>query len=221
VKKAPYRFFDAHQRLAMSILAAGAAFLATGRLFLATRLLVSWDTFALTAVVLAWMILCTKDPYEVRRNARLQDASMTFLFVLVVTAATVSLLAVGFVLVYAKSQSAGRVAGYVGVSVSAVIFSWVLVHTLFALRYAHLFYGNAHEKERHHALGGLLFPGRDSPDYLDFAYFSFVVGMTCQVSDVQISSRKLRRLAMVHGMISFCFNTAILAMFVNIVAGLL
>ena len=104
---------------------------------------------------------------------------------------------------------------------AAIALSWMLVHTLFALRYAHFYYHDAHKVEREHVSGGLMFPGKGSPDYLDFAYFSFVIGMTCQVSDVQISSRKMRHLAMVHGLISFAFNTAILAMFVNIVASLI
>ena len=113
----------------------------------------------------------------------------------------------------------GRVAGRLALSVAAVGLSWFLVHTLFSLRYAHAFFKDAHKQAREKVQGGLEFPGKGSPDYMDFAYFSFVVGMTCQVSDVQISSRTIRRLALVHGLISFAFNTAILAMFVNIIAG--
>ncbi len=91
----------------------------------------------------------------------------------------------------------------------------------FTIRYAHLYYIDAHKKNREDIKGGLIFPGGENPNYLDFAYFSFVIGMTCQVSDVQISSRQMRRLATVHGLIAFVFNTAILAVFVNIVAGLI
>lgn len=224
MKKAPpvpSRFLDVHHRLGAAILIAGLVFLAAGKLYLATRLLVSWDAFALGSVLLAWIVLGTKDPYEVRRGARLQDSSATFLFGAVISAATISLLAVGLVLGSAKAQPPLGLAGHVSVAIAAVVFSWMLIHTLFALRYAHLYYDNAPEKEREHAVGGLQFPGRENPDYLDFAYFSLVIGMTCQVSDVQITSRHLRRLALVHGLISFCFNTAILAIFVNIVAGLL
>jgi uncharacterized membrane protein len=91
----------------------------------------------------------------------------------------------------------------------------------YLVRYAHFFYIDADTLHRDKIKGGLLFPDDNSPDYFDFAYFSFVVGMTCQVSDVQISSKMLRRLVLVHGLISFAFNTAILAMFVNIIAGLI
>jgi uncharacterized membrane protein len=109
---------------------------------------------------------------------------------------------------------------HVALSVMSVLFSWFLVHTLFALRYAHLYFLDARETTRAKVRGGLDFPGNESPAYIDFAYFSFVIGMTCQVSDVQVSSSSMRRLTLVHGLISFCFNTAILAMFVNIVASL-
>ncbi len=192
-----------------------------GHAGMAAQVILSWDAFALVMVVLAWVVICTKDPYEVRRNVSLQDASATFLFGAVIFAALASLLAVGILLESGKDHAAtGRVAGRLALSVAAVGLSWFLVDTLFSLRYAHAFFKDAHKQAREKVQGGLEFPGKGSPDYMDFAYFSFVVGMTCQVSDVQISSRTIRRLALVHGLISFAFNTAILAMFVNIIAGL-
>ena len=97
----------------------------------------------------------------------------------------------------------------------------MVVHTLFALRYAHLFYGLSKSADRDEPASGLRFPGTLKPDYLDFAYFSFVIGMTSQVSDVQILSRRLRRLAMVHGTLSFFFNVVILGMTISIMSGLL
>ncbi len=169
---------------------------------------------------MAWFIISTKDPYEARRSARLQDASATFLFALVICAATASLLAVGLVLHDVKSLGSSDLFAHVIASAGAVLMSWTFVHTIFTLRYAHLYFYNAREVERHATTGGIIFPGKDIPGYTDFAYFSFVIGMTCQTSDVNIASREMRRLALVHGLISFLFNTAILAMFVNIVAGL-
>jgi len=220
-KKASYTW-DAHHRLIASCGVALLVFLGLqGRVSLPTQLILSWNTFAFASVALAWIVLATKDPYEVRRNARLQDASATFLFSIVISAATVSLFAVGLLLASAKNLSHQALAGQIALSVVAVFLSWMLVHTLFALRYAHIYYHNAHKSDRDDVAKGLIFPGKLSPDYLDFAYFSFVVGMTCQVSDVQISARHIRRLALLHGLISFAFNTTILAMFVNIVAGLI
>jgi len=212
---------DAHHRIFAGVCIAALTFLGLqGRVTFPTQLVLGWIAFALTTIALAWIVICTKDPYEARRNARLQDSSATFLFVLVISAATASLLAVGLLLGSARHISPGGLAAHVALSVAAVILSWLLVHTLFALRYAHIYFRDAHNVERNAISGGLIFPGKGSPDYLDFAYFSFVIGMTCQVSDVQICSPNIRRLAMVHGLISFAFNTAILAMFVNIIAGL-
>lgn len=212
---------DAHHRVFFGCTLAALTFLALhGRVTFPTQLVIAWDAFALTIIVLAWIVICTQDPYDVRRNARLQDSSATFLFGLVITAATASLLAVGLVLGSAKNLPSSDLAWHIALSVSAVVLSWTLVHTLFALRYAHLYFWDARKIERKAISGGLIFPGKDIPDYLDFAYFSFVIGMTCQVSDVQIACSRLRRPALVHGLISFAFNTAILAMFVNIIASL-
>lgn len=103
---------------------------------------------------------------------------------------------------------------HLAVAVGAVFCSWVLLHSLFTIRYAHLYYG--HPAER-----AVDFPGTDQPDYLDFAYFSFVIGMTGQVSDVSIRSQAVRRLALLHGLVSFLFNTIIIAITINLLAGML
>jgi uncharacterized membrane protein len=213
--------FDAHHRAAIScVVALIAGVLLRGHVGLPLLLVMTWQAFALSALVMAWFVISTKDPYEARRNARLQDASATILFVLVIFAATASLLAVGLVLGEVKNLGPADLFAHVAAAAGAVLISWAFVHTIFALRYAHYYFFDAREVERHKISGGLIFPGQQIPSYMDFAYFSFVIGMTCQVSDVQISSPRMRRLALVHGLISFLFNTAILAMFVNIVAGL-
>jgi len=221
---APARSYalDAHHRVFAACTVAVVTFLAIyGHVTLPAQLVLTWDAFALTTLALAWIVICTKDPYEARRNARLQDSSATFLFVLVISAATASLFAVGLLLGIAKQLSPTGLAAYIALAVTAVVFSWMLVHTIFTLRYAHIYFHDARKVDRASVSGGVIFPGKSSsPDYLDFAYFSFIIGMTCQVSDVQISSQRVRRLALVHGLISFAFNTAILAIFVNIIAGL-
>lgn len=101
-----------------------------------------------------------------------------------------------------------------------VVFSWLLMHSVFALRYAHNYYGDSLQDHSRHA-GGLEFPGQHPPDYRDFVYFSFVIGMTCQVSDVQVASRMMRRAVLLHGILSFAFNTVILALTINTVSSLL
>jgi uncharacterized membrane protein len=212
---------DAHHRVLTAGLVGAVTFVAChGRASFPNQLVMAWAAFAFTLVTLAWAVICTKDPYESRRESGLQDASVTFLFVLVISAAAASLVAVGLLLGSVKNLSPPGLAVHITLSVAAVVLSWWLVHTIFTLRYAHLYFLDARKVERSAISGGLLFPGKGSPNYLDFAYFSFVVGMTCQVSDVQVCSTKMRGLVLVHGLISFAFNTAILAMFVNIIAGL-
>ncbi len=106
---------------------------------------------------------------------------------------------------------------HLALSVVTILCSWFIVHTAFALHYAHEFYEDAPgTKER-----SLTFPGDSEPDYLDFLYFAFVLGTTSQTSDVTICSGAMRRLALVHGVIAFFFNTTLLALVVNIAAGLI
>jgi uncharacterized membrane protein len=100
-----------------------------------------------------------------------------------------------------------------------MVLSWMILHTIFTVRYAHLYYSN-HKSEEGRFSGGLDFPSEDEPDFIDFAYFSFTLGMTFQVSDVAISSRKIRRIVLLHSLLSFGFNATIVAMSVNIIAGL-
>ena len=100
---------------------------------------------------------------------------------------------------------------------STIVLSWTFLHWIFALHYAREFYGASAEK---HA-GGLLFPGKEDPDYWNFLYYSLVVAMTAQVSDVQVTSKTIRRLTTVHGVTSFFFNVAVLALTVNIVSSLM
>jgi uncharacterized membrane protein len=220
--RSPWYTSDAHHRLALSAVAAGlGGWLMRGHLAGPTLAVATWDLFAAFSMALAWSVIVSQDPFETRRTAQLEDASRTFLFVMVVSAAVASLFAVALMLGEAKGLPRPKLAGHIGLSVAAVVLSWALIHTVFALRYAHHYYDGAKDKPRDEVAGGLVFPDEPNPDYLDFAYFAFVIGMTCQVSDVQISGRGLRRIALWHGLIAFVFNTAILALFVNIVAGLI
>ena len=108
---------------------------------------------------------------------------------------------------------------HVSLTFLALGFSWLLIHTRFAFHYAHRYY-NICKQQDTQIDGGLDFPGEREPDYLDFAYFSFVIGTTFQVSDVEITSRTLRRTVLVHGLLSFALNTFVVALTINIIAGL-
>ena len=212
---------DAHHRLIFSAVAAVVvAFATQGRLRLPVQMVVVWNAFSLCVLALAWVRIVTARPLESLRTAKLQDSSRRVIFLFVLLAACASLFAVGYLLGTAHGRHGGRLLETVALAFATVIGSWSLMHTLFALHYAHIYYGDNGAPHGASHAGGLLFPDERMPDYLDFAYFSFVVGMTCQVSDVQISGRRLRRWALAHGLLAFAFNTAILALSINVVSSL-
>jgi uncharacterized membrane protein len=155
-------------------------------------------------------------PDRLRARARVQDASRWIIQGLIVLAAVASLAAVIALLKKADGETAPMLAARIALAGGVVVLSWTLIHTVFAVHYAHSFYGDGPAPGPDDA-GGLLFPGNDRvPDFWDFFYFSLVLGMTCQVSDVQITGKHMRRLASVHGALSFFFNTVILALTINL-----
>ncbi|MEY2561302.1 MAG: hypothetical protein QOG51_1717 [Verrucomicrobiota bacterium] len=193
-----------------------------GRVQPSTQSIATWDVFALSILVLAWLTIITTPPEKLRARAQMQDVSHIVIFIFVLVAACAGLFAVGFLFLN-KSVVVQRPHFFIHLLMSlvAVICSWSLVHTVFGLRYAHTYYGDPDGPAgpKPHA-GGLIFPGDREPDYMDFAYFAFVIGMCFQVSDVQVTSRDFRKLVLVHSMLSFGFNTVVLALAINTVAAL-
>ena len=186
-----------------------AFFLLPGTLRLPTRLVVGWDVFTVLYLVLAYIMMLRCDVGHIRRSAVLQDDGRFLLLLLTALGAFASLAAIVFELGASKGSPSGLI-----LAIVTIVLSWAIVHTAFALHYAHEFY-------RGKKPGGLQFPSGDAQaeaDYWDFVYFSFVIGMTAQVSDVGITDKIIRRTATVHGVISFVFNTALLALMVNIAA---
>jgi uncharacterized membrane protein len=213
---------DARHRLALG-LAAGVAvfFAARGHLRLWSAAIAGWNAVAVVIVALDWVTILTTQQRKIRQIAQQQDLSRFLVFIFVVVTASAALFAVGFLVSVKRSQTEQHFIVHLLLTLMTVIFSWTLVHTVYGLRYAHAFYGDSDEPGVHQHAGGLIFPGDRLPDYFDFAYFSFVVGMTCQVSDVQITSRRMRRITLFHSVLSFGFNTIILALLINIaVSGL-
>jgi uncharacterized membrane protein len=223
--EADKRFFyrlDAHYRLMMSLIVSAIVFLFfRGKVTTPALILVAWIACALTVILLDWIIIFTSHPLEVRKIAKLQDSSRTFLFVFITAASVASLGAIVYLLKSTKGLPDAAKSEHILLAIGAVIISWFLLHTIFTLKYAHLYYDvNTDTDGETKAVGGLQFPGKQQPDYLDFVYFSFIVGMTFQVSDVNISSRKIRRVCLQHALLSFAFNTAILALSINVVSGM-
>jgi uncharacterized membrane protein len=213
---------DARHNLAFALAAAVVVFfVARGHLRFASVAIASWDAFAVVILALDWLTIWMTPQRKIRERAQQQDLSRLLIFLFVVVTACAALFAVGFLVSIKRNQTGGHFVIHLLLTVLTVIFSWTLVHTVYGLRYAHAFYGDSDEPGVHQHAGGLVFPGNRPPDYFDFAYFSFVVGMTTQVSDVQITSRRMRRITLFHSVLSFGFNTMVLALLINIVSGLL
>ena len=204
------RLVYARPRTSLSIACGIAAFfLLPASLRLVTRLLIGWDTFVALYIVLVYAMMLRSSHATIRRMAALQDDGRFSIPLLTALGAFASLAAIVLELGQGQHKPADLI-----FAASTVALSWAAAHTAFALHYAHEFY-------RGKTPGGLQFPSGekdDHADYWDFVYFSFVIGMTAQVSDVGITDKTIRRIATVHGIISFVFNTALLALMVNIAA---
>jgi len=175
---------------------------------LATRLLVGWDIYVGLYLALVAHMMAGAEIQRIRARAAVEDEGQFVILMLTVVAALASLGAIFSEL----GIGAGRRPAHVVLAALTILLSWAFIHTIFALHYAHEFYDE-------HIGGGLAFPGGETePDYWDFVYFSFVIGMTSQVSDVGITSKQIRRTAAAHGVVSFVFNAALLALTVNIAA---
>jgi len=187
---------------------------------LSTRILCIWNTGMLVFLTSTWVLMAQAPPKSMRRNAQSQDEGRLVILSIITAAACASTLAIAFILKETKGQLMSVVIPHITLAVLTIIGSWLLVHTIFAMHYAHEYYQD-HQTDSNSKAGGLDFPQDLEPDYGDFLYFSFVIGMTSQVSDVQITSRSLRRLSLLHSILAFFFNTAIVAMSINIIAGLI
>ena len=210
----------AHARLWIALSASLIVFFLSGHTPPPIHFIIVWSSFAFTTLLLLWITIITARIHEVKYIAKKVDSSRTIVFIFVLFAAVISLFAVIILLKILPDTQQKGYRYHVGFSIISVVLSWFLIHTVFAFRYAHLFY-TCHLEEKNiskETEGGLEFPGESSPDYMDFAYFSIVIGMTFQVSDVQITSKQIRRLALFHGLISFVYNTVILALCVSIIS---
>jgi len=178
----------------------------------ATRALVGWDVGVALYLIAAFEIINRADIDHIRRAAATQDEGRFGVLALTVVAATASIGAI-VALLGAPVAGAARDPMYLILATITIVLSWAFIHTIFALHYAHDFYGERGAKQ-----AALQFPGNEKPDYWDFIYFSFVIGMTSQVSDVTVASKLIRRTVAAHGVVSFLFNVALLALTVNIAA---
>jgi uncharacterized membrane protein len=206
----PVRLIYARPRTFIA-LAAGilVSLLLPGTYRLVTRLLFGWDALIAVYLVLVYAMMLCNDHQHIRRAAAMQDDGRFVILLVTATGAFASIAAI-----VSELGTPHRGVLELSIAITTIALSWAAVHTTFALHYAHDYYRRAKP-------GGLQFPSGDNEDhadYWDFVYFSFVIGMTAQVSDVGITDKTIRRTATAHGIASFIYNTALLALTVNIAA---
>lgn len=200
------------------VVAMAAALVLPSQLGVAERIVTAWDAGVFCDLFLALRMMASATPETMRIRAQREDETRWVILAVTVGAALVSLVAVGVVLHHAKGLPTDEAILKVALAGVTLLCSWFFTNTVFALHYAHEYYAPGSDQISD---GGLAFPDEPLPDYWDFLYFAFVLAMTFQVSDVQITSRHIRRLALAHGIVAFFFATVILALSINIIAGLL
>jgi uncharacterized membrane protein len=202
------------RRLALSaaigITSLAGALLAGGSWAVAVAL--GWVAAALVFMLSVWIVVFSMDARATRRAARLEDTSRAAADMVLLCAAVASLVSVGFVLAAAADRTGAARAALIGLAVGAVTAAWASVHTVFALRYARLYYADP--------VGGIDFHVDDLPDYRDLAYVSLTIGMTFQVSDTDLTAKEIRRTALKHALLSYLFGAVIVAITINIVGSL-
>jgi uncharacterized membrane protein len=213
------RLLTARPRLYLSsLIGIGVGALLPPSMSVALRVLVGWNVASGLYLVLAFVMMLHSNPRQLRRRAFTQYDTRWVILALVAGSAVATLFAIGQVLGNLRLMPTETVYWHVGLSGLTLVSSWMLVNVIFAQAYAYEYFG---PRQRKDGPAALAFPDDEQPDYWDFMYFSMCIGMTCQVSDVAIRSRILRRVATVHAMLSFFYNTVVLALTVNIAASLL
>jgi uncharacterized membrane protein len=204
------------QRLLISLAAAALAFFCLRGHGLSQLMIIIliWIAFALSYTVMNLVILFRRSIAQIKKTAMDDDGSSAFVLGMILLASLASVVTL-FLLIISKEVQTYDKAFFSITAISGMLISWVMIHTVFTFHYAHLYYNDEKKSAR-----GLDFPGSEDPDYLDFAYFAFVIGCTFQVSDVEIRSKTMRRLVLLHGLLSFGLNTFVVALMVNLVAGI-
>jgi len=177
------------------------------------RTVAAWDVGALVLLALVWRIILRAGPEETARRAAAEDVGRSFVWAVVVLGSTVSILAATAALRNARTMAPQAEHELALLCLLAVVTAWILCHTTYTVRYAHLYYRDDGD------LGGLGFPGTEMPCLLDFAYYAFTIGMCFQVSDVTVTQHRMRQATLGHALLSFVFNTVVLALALGLVFG--
>lgn len=210
------RHLQHHIRFYISGLIGIALWFAMDRLLPDLRLVAAGDGFFAIYLASVTVLACNGGPDLLRHRASSEDEGIVIIVLVTMLAVVLSFYSIFAILGNSASPSVIHLA----LAILGVPLGWFTLHTVIAFHYAHLYYRQVKRGGKHQNVGGLAFPGDEPPDATDFLYYSFVVAMTAQVSDVQVESRAMRRLTLVHGVASFFFNAVILALAVNVAAGL-
>jgi len=214
----PYliRIVRARPRLFLAVLiGAFTAFLTPSAWNPATRILVGWSVGVWLYLLLVYYMMANSRSHHIGERAASQDEGQIAILGLTVTASLATIGAIIFEI--GTLQSSERQLEHLLLAVVTILSSWFFIHTIFALHYAHEFYGERGGGKK----SGLKFPNADDPDYWDFVYFSFVIGMTAQVSDVAVTAKSIRKTVTAHSIVSFLFNVSLLALTINIAANVI
>jgi uncharacterized membrane protein len=184
-----------------------------------TRGLIGWNVAMWLYLCAAMLMIVRSAKTDIHRRAALQDEGRHVILVLAVVASAMSFGAIIAQLSNLKDLPAGAKSLHIGLALITIIGSWLFVHMTYALHYAHEFFLAAKRDETGKWVGGISFPGVQCPDYFDFLYFSYVIGVACQTADVDITGSAARRVALGHGILAFFYNNAVLALSINIGAG--
>ncbi|MFL5296058.1 MAG: DUF1345 domain-containing protein [Phenylobacterium sp.] len=214
--------FGPRPRLTVSIVVgvlAGLACMGFPQMQLPTRLIVGWDVLSLAFLGSMFATMLDHTPTDIRARAALDDEGRGMILGLVLVSSAASVWAVGAELSLAKEAHGWLRLGHIVLAFATVIASWFMVQMIFALHYAHEYYG-VDEDDGARDAEGLDFPGDKQPDYWDFLHFSIVIGVACATADVNFTSKGLRQLGTLHSLVAFAFNTVIVALTINLTAGL-
>lgn len=212
---------DSRRRIGLAVMFGMSVFLLLpDSMHLDSRILAAWISGVVCFLTIVLMMMSSSDVQKTAHRAQRQEAQHRAIFLLVVCTALTSIFAIALLLANSKDTPAPVLTVQLTLCVVAILCSWFLTHTMFALHYATCYYRKNYAADSEY-VGGITLPSDELPDYFDFMYFSFTLGMTSQTSDVSIVSPALRRLALGHGIVSFFFYSVIIALSVGVVGGLI
>lgn len=221
----PWRIVRAHPRLFAGVAAGFAVEHFLPESFrLSTRLLIAWNAGTWFYFIATGVMIARASPHSIRQRAETTDEGKFFILVFTTLAALATIAAIVVQLAAVTGLKDWTLKGpHIGLAAATIISAWFFIHLTYALHYAHEYFDEYDNEPGRPATerGGLIFPGTEDPDYYDFLYFSYVIGVACQTADVELSSHAMRRVALVHCIVAFFFNSAVLALTINIAAGLM